>query len=132
MDEEEEMQKATDRPYWEEQGDEISFSMVDDLRAILKNVDPELSERYLESYIAWKNNGINFAVLRPRKGWLRLSIVANQSEEIEPRIKKAGLRFLNYNERRRTYRVYLTNEDVKKHEALLTGLLKYAYAQWPP
>jgi hypothetical protein len=103
--------------------------MADELLDILRTWDTALALKYNKFYIGLAKNGqpSNFVVLRPKKDWLQLAPRLERSEEIQARLGEAGLDLMEYDAKRGRYRIRLAKGDLKRHEALLTELLRKAY-----
>src|SRR5262245_46803155 len=105
--------------------------LADELLDILRAWDTDLTLKYNKFYIGLAKNGqpSNFVVLRPKKDWLRLEPRLERSEEIQTRLGEAGLDLMEYDAKRGRYRIRLAKEDLKRHEVLLTELLRKAYEE---
>lgn len=127
--EDEEVQEATDRPWWEKRGSKATLEMTDALFAMVKTLDDELELRYNKFYVGLHKRGKpnNFAIFRPKKDYLRIEVRLERSDEIEAKLEESGLDLMDYDSRWRRYRIRLAKTDVKKHEQFLQDLLKLAY-----
>lgn len=129
VDEDEEVAESTDRAYWENRATKSTVGLADDILKLIRTFDPTLSLKYNKFYIGLADqNGIsdNFAVLKPKKDWLRLELRLPQDEGIESKIEAAGLDVLEYNSRERRYKLRLTKVDLAKNEGFILDLLKVA------
>jgi hypothetical protein len=129
VDEDEEVQEVTDRSYWEQRGSKSTVAMADELLEILKLLDTDLALKYNKFYIGLARNGqpSNFVIFRPKRDWLRLEPRLERSDEIQTKLEEAGLDVMEY--RRGRYRINLSKPDIKKHNELLSELLKKAYEE---
>lgn len=131
VDEDEEVQAVTDRSYWEKRAAKGTIEMADQLLAFLKQFDPRLEPKYNKFYIGLATNGTpsNFVIFRPKKDWLRLEPRMERTDDIDAQIDAAGLDAMDYDVRWRRYRIRVTKDDFKKHEALLQDLLHKAWEE---
>lgn len=133
IDEDEEHIEITDRNYWETaRGTKETVAMVDQVLGLIKIFAPEVELNYTKFYIGLTKNGRpnNFAAFRPKKSFLRLEIRLEKTEEIDKQIEEAGITFLDYNIRWQMYRLNLKEEDITKHQELISVLLKKAYTNF--
>jgi predicted transport protein len=130
VDEDEEVQEATDRTYWlERRGTKATVSMVDELLEIIKSFDEEVELKYNKFYIGLAKNGQpnNFVIFRPQKNSLRLEPRLQRTDEIEEKLEAAGLDVMDYDKKWSRYRIRLSKGDIKKHAEFLTNLLRSAH-----
>ena len=129
VEEDEEVQQAVDRTYWEDKGTKGTVAMADELLEIIRTLDPGLEMKYNKYYIGLAKNGRanNFVVFKPKKNNLRLEIRLERSEELEQRLDEAGLDVMEYDRRSGRYRIRLVKPDIEKHQELLAELLRLAY-----
>jgi len=130
VEEDEAVQEPTDRSYWEKRATRATLEMTDEIVAILRSFDPELSPKYNKFYVGLADHTgqpRNFVIFRPKKDWLRIEPRLQKSAEIQEKLEEAGLDVMDYDERWGRYRIRLAKSDVKKHEVLLTELLRRAY-----
>jgi hypothetical protein len=128
--EDEESQSMVNRDYWESQvGTPATVAMADKLLAAIGSFAPGFQLNYTKSYIGLSKDGRsqNFALFRPRKGFLMLSFWLERSDEVDQRLESAGLDVMPYDERWARYRLRLTDADLKKHADLLKDLLRQSY-----
>jgi hypothetical protein len=131
VDEDEDIQEVTDRPYWEKRGSKATLEMTDSLFSIVKTLDPELSLKYNKFYIGLAKEGqpSNFVIFRPHKDWVRLEPRLERSDDIQTKLTDAGIDVMEYDARWGRYRIRLAKGDIHKHEALLKELLMRAYRE---
>ncbi|WP_217481433.1 hypothetical protein [Achromobacter pestifer] len=130
VDEDEEVAESTDRAYWEKRATKATVGLADEILKLIRTFDPLLSLKYNKFYIGLADqNGSsdNFAVLKPKKDWLRLELRLPRDEGIESKIEAAGLDVLEYNSRERRYKLRLTKAELEKHEEFILELLKDAH-----
>jgi hypothetical protein len=132
LDEEDEVQDAVDRSYWEKRGTKSTVAIADELIALIKGFAPHLELKYNKFYIGLADadgKPNNFAVFRPQKNGLRLEVRQKKSDEMETRLAEVGLDLMEYDAKWRRYRIRLDKQDVQKHQAFLTDLLQGAYQE---
>ena len=129
VEEDEEIQAATDRAYWEEKGTRETVAMADQLLSIVRHFDPRLELKYNKYYIGLARDGQpnNFVIFRAKKNQINVELRLAQNEVLQQELEDSGLVLLNYDKRWGRYRIRLTKTDVDRHQPLLTELLKKAY-----
>lgn len=127
--EDEEVQETADRTYWESRGTKSTLAMTDELFAMVKELEPELTLKYNKFYIGLAKRGqpCNFVIFRPKKEWLRLEARFERSDEVTAELEKEGLDVMDYDTRWNRYRIRLSPGDIKKHEKAIRALLTSAY-----
>jgi len=131
VDEDEEVQEATDRSYWEKRGTPTTVKMADNLLELIHSFDQDFELKYNKFYIGLAKNGQpnNFALFRPRKNHLGISIRLPRTGEIEGKLEDAGLALLEYSSRYGGYRIQIKAGEEKKHAELLSDLLAQSYKE---
>jgi len=129
VDEDEEVQEATDRAYWEKRSSKATLEMTDQLFTMIREMDPDFALKYNKFYIglAKKGQPNNFVIFRPKKEWVRVEPRTARLDEIGAQLEAAGLDVMEYDSRWGRYRIRLTKEDLKKHGQLIKDLLKKVY-----
>lgn len=129
VDEEEEVSEATDRAYWEKRGSKTTLAMADELLQDIQGLDPKLSFKYNKFYIGLAKDGQpnNFVIFRPKKGWLRIELRLERSDEIQAKLDEAGLDLMEYDPRWGRYRIRLTKADLQKQRVVVQDLMKAAF-----
>lgn len=130
VEDDEAVQEPTDRAYWEKRAARGTLEMTDELIAIVRSFNADLSPKYNKFYVGLADRTgqpSNFVIFRPQKDWLRLEPRLQKSAEIQGRLEEAGIDVMEYDERWGRYRVRLSKSDVKKHEALLRDLISRAF-----
>ena len=130
-DEDEESQETADRAYWEGRASKTTLEMADHMLDLLKSFDSRLTLNYRRRAIGLllHSRVNNFVYFIPKKQWLRISVRAAHSDEMETKIKAEGLDYMGYNNKKGKYKIRLAKGDVKQHEAVLKELLKASYEQ---
>jgi hypothetical protein len=128
-DEDEEVQAAADRGYWEKRGTKDTVAQADEMLALVKTFAPQLELRYNKFYIGLAKDGQpnNFAIFRAKKNSFRAEIRLASSADIDQDLEAAGIDVMDYDSRERRYRLRLTKNDINKHSDLLLKLLKMSY-----
>jgi len=130
--EEEEVQEATDRTYWEKRGSKATVAIADDLLSIVKLIDGELDLKYNKFYIGLAKGAkpYNFVIFRPKKQAIRVELKLQKSEEIESKLEAADLDVLEYDSRHRRYRIRLPKGGITKNQELLRELFELSYKEF--
>lgn len=131
IEEDEELAEATDRAYWEQQrGSKKTEALADQLLAIAKSHDPKLELKYNKFYIGLAKDGqpSNFAIFRPKKGFLRFEPRLKDSPAMQERLEAAGLDVMDYEKRWGRYRIRLQPGDIDKSMKILQEIIAEAYA----
>jgi predicted transport protein len=129
VDEDEEVQEATDRSYWLKRGSQTTVEMCDLLLEKVKALDADLELKYNKFYIGLAKNGqpYNFVVFRPTKSFLRLEPRLAKSDETQEKLETAGLDVMDYDNRWGRYRIRLTPTDLKKQAEIIAQVLTQAF-----
>ncbi|MEW6523460.1 MAG: hypothetical protein AB1445_07795 [Bacillota bacterium] len=129
-DEDEEASEPTDRTYWENRGSKRTVAIAAQLLEIAKEHDPDLELKYNKFYIGLVKKGLpnNFVIFRPKKGSIRFEPRLDKKTETQERLESAGLDVMDYDSRRRRYRIRLRPGDVEKYKEILTEMIAEAYA----
>ena len=130
VDDDEAVQEATDRAYWEKRATRATLEMTDELIAILRTFDSKLAPKYNKFYVGLADASgqpSNFVIFRPKKDWVRIEPRLPKAPEVQEKLEEAGLDVMEYDERWGRYRIRLAKGDVKKHEAFLREFLRKAY-----
>jgi len=131
IDDDEEVQAATDRGYWEARANKQTVAMADELLEVIHTLDPVLELNYTKFYIGLAKAGRanNFVIFRPKKDWLGVEVRLEQSDEMQAQLEESGLDF-DYDTRREgRYRIRLTKGDIAKHKDFLANLLTRSYGE---
>lgn len=129
VDEDEEVQAATDRAYWENRGSKKTVAMADQLLEIARQFDPSLDLKYNKFYIGLAKHGqpSNFIIFRPKKGFIRFEPRLKDSPETQERLENAGLEVMDYDTRWGRYRIRLQPGEIEKNKEVLTEIVREAY-----
>lgn len=126
--EDEKVLAITDRGYWESKAGNGIVSMADKLLDMIKTFSPDLQLKYNKFYIGLALDGVpdNFVAFVPKKEFLRLEARMDRSEQLEKEITESGIDLMGYDKRDRRFKLRLIPQDIEKHAALLTKLMKLA------
>lgn len=129
LQDDEEVQEPTDRPYWEAKGSPKTVKLADQLLGMVHEFVPGYELKYNKHYIGLARNGQanNFVQLRPQKKAIRFELNLPKSDETTQRLEDAGLEVLEYDRHFGYYRIRLSPEDVSQQSQLLTELMKEAW-----
>jgi len=130
LDDDEETEELTDRNYWEtKRGTTKTVELADEILEITQEFISSIEQSYNKYYIGFWVDGkpLNFALCRPQKTALKVEIRLPQTEEYDEIISSSGVDMLDYDNRWRSYRLRLTEKDIKKHHDTIKRLLQQAY-----
>lgn len=129
VDEDEGTAAPTDRAYWEKQATTSTVGLADQILEILRDMDSTLKLKYNKFYIGLEKDEqpYNFVTFRPKKKQLVFEIKLPQSDDIDTKIDNADLDRLEYNKHWGTYRLRLTQAQIKGKAEVLKELSKLAY-----
>jgi len=129
VDDDEEVQEATDRSYWLNRASQRTVGMCDELLETTKELDTNLELKYNKFYIglAKSGNPCNFVVFRPKKSFLRVEPRLEKSDVTQSQLENAGLDVMDYDDRWGRYRIRLTPEDLKKQIVVIKQVLSQAF-----
>ncbi len=129
VDDDEEVNEPADRAYWESRASSKTVKIADQILELCKNFAASIQLNYNKHYIGFLVDGktCNFAVTRPRKMAMGISIRLPQTDQTDHELEDHGLDLLEYDKRYMSYRIRLSAEDVSKHKDFLQSLLKQAY-----
>lgn len=131
VDEDEEVQEATDRTYWEQRGSKKTVAMADELLELARTHDKALELKYNKFYIGLAIDGqpSNFVIFRPKKGFLRFEPRLKSSPETQESLEAAGLDVMDYDSRWGRYRIRLQPGDIEKNRKTLTEVIARTFAE---
>ncbi len=124
-DEDDVTEEPRDRGYWEAKGSPATLRLTDQLFEIVQEIEPTVALKYNKNYIGLARNGIatNFVSFRPRKSHVVVELKIPSNEELNERVKEAGIEVLAYKARWGLYRVQVTAEDLAANRDLLKELI---------
>lgn len=129
VDEDEEVQEATNREYWINRGTRKTVAMADELFELAKRNDPGLELKYNKFYIGLAKNGQanTFIIMRPKKGFIRFEPRLVNTPQIQEKLENTGLEVMDYDSRWGRYRIRLQPGDIEKNKVILAEIVKEAY-----
>ena len=132
VDEDEEINEATDRAYWEKRSNSKILKLADQLIELAKQIDEDYELKYNKFYIGIVKDGkaCNFFSLRPKKNFIHFNPRLKETTEATNEIEEAGLTIISYNNRDKNYQIRLFPGDVKKHQEILFKLMKQAHEEY--
>lgn len=128
IEEDEEIQEATDRDYWLKRGTQATVKMADEILSIINSFKPGYELKYNKFYIGLAKDGQpnNFAIFRPKKNYMRLELKLPKSDEIDLIIENNDLDEMGYDNRWGNYRIRLNKGEISKKEEIIKTLLEKA------
>jgi hypothetical protein len=129
VDDDEEVQEVTNREYWENKSSKKTVAMVDEFLQMARSLDQSLELKYNKFYIGIAKDGQpdNFAVFRPKKGFVRFEPRLKRSDELQERLETSGLDIMDYDDRWGRYRIRLTPGDIEKHKGVFAQIMEEAF-----
>jgi len=129
VDDDEEVQEVTNREYWENKSSKKTVAMVDEFLQMARSLDQSLELKYNKFYIGLAKGGQpdNFAVFRPKKGFVRFEPRLKRSDELQERLETSGLDIMDYDDRWGRYRIRLTPGDIEKHKGVFAQIMEEAF-----
>lgn len=128
IEEDEEIQEATDRDYWLKRGTQATVKMADEMLSIINSFKPGYELKYNKFYIGLAKDGQpnNFAIFRPKKNYMRLELKLPKSDEVDQIIENNDLDEMGYDNRWGNYRIRLNKGEISKKEEIIKSLLEKA------
>lgn len=132
VDEDEEVQEAADRTYWENRSSKAAVALVDELLDVVHTLDPRLQLKYNKPYIGLAVDGRpnNFVIFRLQKTGVRMEPRITKTAEIDAALESAELDILDYDKRWGRYKIRLQKSDLTKHADVLRRLLETSYREF--
>lgn len=132
VDEDEEVQEAADRTYWENRSSKAAVALVDELLEVAQTLNPRLQLKYNKPYIGLAVDGRpnNFVIFRLQKTGVRMEPRITKTAEIDAALEAAELDILDYDKRWGRYKIRLQKSDLTKHADVLRRLLETSYNEF--
>lgn len=129
--EEDEVEAAADRNYWEGRVGKAGLELADEVLAVLHEVESSLTLRYNKHYVGTGKDGqpMNFVILKPKKEWIRVEVKLERSDDIQARLEQAGIDLLEYSRYGR-YQFRLRKGDAQKQRSLLMEVFRLSYDEF--
>jgi hypothetical protein len=131
VDEDEEVQEATDRAYWEDRASKMTLNIADELLTLTHKVDPKVEFKYNKLYIGLAKDGkaFNFLQLRPKKQFIRFEPRLPDTVDFQRQLEESGLDVMDYDKRWGRYRIRLQEGDIEKHRDVLQKIIEAAHSE---
>jgi len=128
IEEDEEIQEATDRDYWLKRGTQATVKMADEMLSLINSFKPGYELKYNKFYIGLAKDGQpnNFAIFRPKKNYMRLELKLPKSDDVDQIIETNDLDEMGYDNRWGNYRIRLNKGEISKKEEIIKTLLEKA------
>lgn len=128
IEEDEEIQEATDRDYWLKRGTQATVKMADEMLSIINSFKPGYELKYNKFYIGLAKDGQpnNFAIFRPKKNYMRLELKLPKSDDVDQIIETNDLDEMGYDNRWGNYRIRLNKGEISKKNEIIKTLLEKA------
>ena len=128
-DDEDEVEQAVDREWWEHKAAKSSLVLADRLLGIVHEVEPKMGLKYNKNYIGLVRDGVadNFVQMRPRQQHMIAEFRIPRSDELTSRLEEQGVEALEYASRWGRYRIRLTVADLDTKHDLLLQLVQTAH-----
>lgn len=128
IEEDEEIQEATDRDYWLKRGTQATVKMADEILSLINSFKPGYELKYNKFYIGLAKDGQpnNFAIFRPKKNYMRLELKLPKSDDIDQIIETNDLDEMGYDSRWGNYKIRLNKGEISKKEEIIKTLLEKA------
>jgi hypothetical protein len=126
---EDEVTVKKDRTYWDNKANKESIKAIDECGEILREIDPELTLGYTQSYIGLikRNRPMNFAIFLPKQKFVRVEIRVNDIEKWRARLEENDFEIIPMGKRAQRTKFRLDKADTSKHRILLKELFQEAY-----
>ena len=131
VEEDEEVNEPTDRPYWESKSTRTMLQKVDQIALLVGELYPGNELKYNKHYIGLAQDGRpnNFVTFQPKKNHMILSAKIKNDPELKDVLEEKGLTVLDYQSRWRNFRVKLKPDEVAQYEEELKKLITIAHDQ---
>ncbi len=132
-DEEDESGGGADRAYWLTKAP-VGLAITDELLTLVHEVDPKATLKYNKAFIGLSHDGVanNYVSFSPRQKHLVFGVRIKRSDELTERIAEEGLDVMTAGIRDSRYRLRVTEEDVLRHRAFLSELIRRANGSETP
>lgn len=133
VDEDEEVAEITDRNYWLKRGTESTVSLTDTLLTYIQEfTEEEIELKYNKFYIGLSREGraFNFTSFRPQKKAVGIEIKLPFTDDVQNEIDELGLNDIGYDRKWNSYRLRLTEKEIKANKAFLQRLMSAAYQSY--
>ena len=129
VDDDEEVQKGSDRGQWEQWATKETVQLADKLLALIKKHDSSLELKYNQQYIGLARNGKpnNFIIFIPNKKTLSCEVRLPRTDELDGLIESAGLDQIAYDRSWGRYRLRLSDPEIGNPPPVLLQMIERAF-----
>lgn len=130
--EESEVVVKKDRNYWEQKAKKETLNLVDQCGEILKEIDPELSLSYTQSYIGVqrRNRPMNFVVFLPKQKFVRAEPKLENLDVWSKELEQMEFEVVSADKREGRLKFRMVSSDVASKRDFIKKILKTSYDQW--
>jgi hypothetical protein len=127
--EQDDEKEVVDRDYWEKIiGTEKTVKIADELLTVINHsLGQNFKLKYNKFYIGLSGDrGVdNIVIFKPKKSELTFIVFRPYDKEIEDKLVKLGISFLDYNNKEECFRIKLQPGDVEKHKEFIKEFISY-------
>jgi hypothetical protein len=120
----------TPRSYWEQKVTKQTLEIADEIMSVIKTLSPNYEFNYRKHYIGLMNDKQvdNFVRILPKKNnFVILRLKLQKSNDIDEKIKKAGLGILDYDYKWKRYKIRIKKDDIENQKKIIKDLIKLSY-----
>jgi hypothetical protein len=129
-DEDDNVEEAADRSYWEKRGSKPSLVTADSCLTLLREIDPSINLSYRRQYIGLTVNSAvnNFVVFKAKKQFLRVEAKTREDKEgWLSKLEEAGLVTFPGAPQRKRVVFRIEQKDIQTHHDLLRQIFTICY-----
>jgi hypothetical protein len=127
--EQDDEKEVVDREYWEKIiGTEKTVKIADELLSLInQTLGQNFKLKYNKFYIGLSGDrGVdNIVIFKPKKSELTFIVFRPFDKQIEDKLVKLGISFLDYDNKDESFRLKLQPSDVEKHKEFLIEFISY-------
>jgi hypothetical protein len=127
--EQDDEKEVVDREYWEKIiGTEKTVKIADELLSLINQTRGQnFKLKYNKFYIGLSGDrGVdNIVIFKPKKSELTFIVFRPFDKQIEDKLVKLGISFLDYDNKDESFRLKLQPSDVEKHKEFLREFISY-------
>lgn len=127
--EQDDEKEVVDREYWEKIiGTEKTVKIADELLSLInQTLGQNFKLKYNKFYIGLSGDrGVdNIVIFKPKKSELTFIVFRPFDKQIEDKLVKLGISFLDYDNKDESFRLKLQPSDVEKHKEFLREFISY-------
>ena len=123
---------SSDRAYWESKTSPDSMKFLDEVEALVQQIDPNVNLNYKKGYVGLATNGVstNYLAFKPKKQQINIHIKIPRNQSTEAEIEDAGLVSFPYQTRWNQYRPVFPLDSFETHKELLEKWALEAHANY--